>query len=60
MKELFCVICGRNRKFEKSKHSLVPHIIWSKCKNEDEKIFKDEESVDLLKILSLILIAWLL
>ena len=60
MKELFCVICGWYRKFEKSKHSLIRHIICSKSKNEDEKIFKDEESIEILKILSLILIAWLL
>ena len=57
MKELFCVICGWYRKFEKSKHSLIRHIICSKSKNEDEKIFKDEESIEILKILSLILIA---
>ena len=46
MKKLYCVICGRHRKFSKSKIShllektLVLSIISSKCKNEEEKIFK--------------------
>ena len=45
--------------FEKSKISyllektLVIPIICHKCKNEDEKLFKEEESVE-LKILGLI------
>ena len=29
-------------------------IICNKCKNEDEKIFKEEESIEILKILGLI------
>ena len=39
MKKLHCVICGKNRKFEKPKISyilertLVLPIIFSKCKN---------------------------
>ena len=60
MKKLYCVICGKYRKFEKPKISyllektLVLSIICSKCKNEDEKIFKEEESIEILKILGLI------
>ena len=60
MKKLYCVICGKYRKFEKPKvlyileKTLVLSIIHSKCKNEDEKIFKDEESIKILKILCLI------
>ena len=62
MKKLYYVICGKYRKFEKVKIScilektlLVRCIICSKCKNEDEKIFKEEEdSVEILKILGLI------
>ena len=60
MKKLYCVICGKYRKFEKPKISyllqkiLVLPIICSKCKNEDEKIFKEEESTEILKILGLI------
>ena len=53
MKKLYCVICGKYRKFEKPKISyllektLVLSIICSKCKNEDEKLFKEEESLDI-------------
>ena len=60
MKKLYCIICSKYRKFEKSKISyllektLVLSIICSKCKNEDEKIFKEEESIEILKILGLI------
>ena len=45
MKKLYCVICGKYRKFEKAKISyilekiLVLSIISGKCKNEDQKIF---------------------
>ena len=50
--------CGKYRKFKNHKISyifektLVIYIICNKCGNEDEKIFKEEESIDLLKILS--------
>ena len=53
MKRLYCVICGKYRKFEKPKISfilekvLVLSIICSKCKNEDEKLFKEEESTEI-------------
>ena len=59
MRKLYCVICGKYRNFEKPKISyifektLVLSIIYSKCTNEDEKIFK-EESIEILKILGLI------
>ena len=60
MKKLHCVICGKYRKFEKPKISdilrktLVISIICNKCKNEDENVFKEEESIELLKNLDLI------
>ena len=60
MKKLYCIICGKYKKFEKPKISyllektLVLSIICSKCKNEDEKVFKEEESTEILKILGLI------
>ena len=60
MKNLYCIICGKYRKFEKSKISyflekkLVLFIICSKCKNGDEKILKEEESIEILKIFGLI------
>ena len=33
---------------------LVPSVICIKCRNEDEKMFKKEESIERLKILGLI------
>ena len=60
MKKLYYIICGKYRKFVKPKISyllekaLVLSIICSKCKNEDEKLFKEEESIEILKILGLI------
>ena len=60
MKKIYCVICGKYRKFEKPKISyllektLVLSIICSKCKNEDEKTFKEEESIKISKIIGLI------
>ena len=56
MKRLYCVICGNYRKCEKPKISYLLEktiflfTICSKCKNEDEKIFK-EESIEILKFL---------
>ena len=47
-KALYCVTCGKYRKFEKPKISyilektLVLSIIYSQCENEDEKIFQEE------------------
>ena len=49
MKKLYCVICSKYKKFEKRKilylleKILVLSIICCKCKNEDEKIFTEEE-----------------
>ena len=60
MKNLYCIICGKYRKFEKSKilylleKILVLSISCSKCKNGDEKILKEEESIEILKIIGLI------
>ena len=60
MRKLYCVICSKYRKIEKPnmsyilEKSLVLFIIWSTCKNEDEKIFKEEESIEILKILGLV------
>ena len=61
MNKFYCVICGKYRKFEKPKISylfektLVLYIICSTCKHEDEKLFKEEESIEILNILGLIL-----
>ena len=56
MKKLYCLICGTYRKFEKSKLSyllkkrLVLSIFFSKSKNEDERLFKEDISVEILNI----------
>ena len=53
-------MCSKYRKSEKPKISylleetLVISIICSKHKNEDEKIFKENESIEILKIFGLI------
>ena len=60
MKILYCVICSKYRKFEKPKISYILEktlflsIIYSKCKNENEKIFTENESIEILKTLGLI------
>ena len=60
MKKLYCVICGKYGKYKNHKISyifekkLVLSIICSKCRNEDEKIFKEKESIEILRILALI------
>ena len=60
MKKIYGVICGKYKKFEKLKISdllqktLVISVICSWCKNEIEKIFKEEDSIEILKILGLI------
>ena len=60
MKKLYYVVYGKYRKFEKPKISyllektLVLSIICNKCKNEGEKTFKKEESIEILKIPGLI------
>ena len=59
MKKLYCVICRKYKKSKKPKISYrlektVLSIICSKCKNEDEKTFKEEDSIEILKILGLI------
>ena len=61
MKQIYCVICGKYRKFRKPKISyifektLVLSIIFFLLfKNEDEKIFKEKESVEILKSIGLL------
>ena len=53
---MYCVICGKYKKFEKPKISYllektVLSIICSKCKNEDEKTLKEENPIEILKFL---------
>ena len=57
MEKLYCVICGKYKKFEKPKvlyhleNTLVICVICSKCKNKDEKLFKEVESIAILNFL---------
>ena len=57
---MHCVICRNHRKFEKPKIScllektLVFSIFCSRCKNDYNKLSKEEESIEILKILGLI------
>ena len=53
MKKLYCVICGIEnlKNIMHLRKTLVLSIICSKCKNEDGKIFKGEEPIEILKIL---------
>ena len=57
MKKLYYFICCKYRKFEKPKIShllekpLVLSISYSTSKNEDEKLFKEEESIEILGLI---------
>ena len=50
-KKLYCVICSKYRKFKKLKISYLSQktsglsIICHKCKNKDEKFFKEENQL---------------
>ena len=54
MKKIDCITRRKSRKFKNPKISyiyektLVLSIICSKCQNEDETIFKEKESTELL------------
>ena len=54
------IICGKYKKFNNPEISQILEktlffsIICSKCGSKDEKISKDEESIKILKIISLI------
>ena len=56
MEKIYCVICGKYKKFKNSKISyifektFVLSIICSKCENEDEKVCKEEQSMEMLRI----------
>ena len=61
-----CVICGNYKKSKNLKISyifektLVLSIICSKCENDNEKIFKEEKPIEILKIIGLIKYIYLL
>ena len=57
MKKVYCIICGKYRKFEKPKTSyllkktLVPSIICSKYKNENKKYLEKKNQFRYQKFL---------
>ena len=54
---MYCSVCNKNRKFKKTNISYIFEktlglsIDYSMCGHEYEKIFKEEESIKILKIL---------
>ena len=44
----------KNLKYHTFSKKVVFSIICSKCKNEDEKIFKEEESIEKLNFFGLV------
>ena len=57
---MYCNICNKYRKLKKTKISYIfkktlsLSIVYSKCGHEYEKIFNEEKSIEISKILSLI------
>ena len=60
MKKLYCVKCNKYRKLKNPRISYIfdellsLSTICDKCGSNDQKIFKEEESIEILKILGLI------
>ena len=58
MKDIYCVICGKYRKFKYLKYCtlLIKYqFISGKFGNEDQKIFKEEETIEILKFFHLVI-----
>ena len=57
MKKKYCIICGKYKKFKNLKITqffgkiLVFPIICNLCENENEKVFKEEELLQILAFL---------
>ena len=57
---MYCNVCSKCRKSKKTKISYIfkktlnLSIVYSKCGHEYKKIFKEEQSTEILKILVLI------
>ena len=54
MKKIYCIKCNKYRKFKNPKISYISDIICDKCGSNDEKLFKEEKSIQILTILGLI------
>ena len=56
MKKIYCTICGKYGELKNPKvlyifEKTVLSIICSKCENQDEKIFNEEELIEILQSL---------
>ena len=57
---MYCNVSNKYRKYKKTgisyifKKTLSLSVVYSKCGHEYEKIFKEEESIEMLKVLGLI------
>ena len=60
LRNICCIKCNKCGKFKSPKISyifdktLFLSIICDKCSSEDRKIFKEKESIEILKIIGLI------
>ena len=60
IRKIYCTKCEKYKEFKNPKISyicdktLFPSSICNKCGSGDEKIFKEEESIEIIKILGLI------
>ena len=59
MRKIYCINCKKYKKFKNPRMSyicqktLLLSRICNKCLTEDEKIFKEDESIEKLKVLGL-------
>ena len=60
MRKTYCTTCKSYEEFKKPKiwyicnKTLLPSSICNTCRSEDEKLFKEEESIETLKMVCLI------
>ena len=61
MKKFYYIVCAKYKKFKKHKilnifeKALAFYIACSKCASEEKRIFKEEESIEILNIVDLII-----
>ena len=59
-KNMCCIKCNKHKKFKNLQmlyvfnKKFVIYIICDKCGSNDDKVFKEEESIEILKVLGLI------
>ena len=60
MKKTYRVVCDKYKKFKNPKVSYIlqkiisPFYYFSKCNSKIEKIFKEKESIEIMKILNFV------